>query len=169
MRFKNKSKLKFKSRNSYWRRSWNIYSVVYFFTILFLMVLMILLTGFLKKQSTERITWSNAITAGCVTIFGLSTIVILVRKGLGKNIIKPFSSFYHNQRIMSRAKGKWSSTMTQHQKDKIIARERSLYENEQSKKSIEKAKNEVTNLSSYLLISISLVTLTIGLLAIHLS
>ncbi|WP_330463550.1 hypothetical protein [Metamycoplasma gateae] len=153
----------------YWKRSWTIGNIIYFFTSIFLMILMILLTGFLKKQNVFKQTWSNAITVGTITFLSISILVLMAKKGVGKGLIKPLILTYHNIRISSRAKNKYAPYMNQFEKDKILAKERKNYQLEQDKKNLNKLKNESTNLASYLIIASSVLVLTIGLMSIHLS
>ncbi|MGX9373065.1 hypothetical protein [Mycoplasma sp. 3398] len=168
MKKKNYRKSQYRKSGSYWSRSWTLGNIIYFFISIFLMILMILLTGFLKKQSSVKITWSNAISVGCVTVMGIGLLVLISRSGFGKGLASPILSFYHNYRINMRAKAKYYSGMNQFEKDKILNSERNAYNIEQTKKSKNKNILGSTNLASYLIIGISSLTLVIGMLAIHL-
>ncbi|MCV3733854.1 hypothetical protein OF363_02280 [Mycoplasma enhydrae] len=153
---------------AYWNNSWTKTTIIYFFVSLFIMLLFILLIGFFGKETLKKMNWSNGITVGTVLVLAVSLMVIAFRKGLGKGIIKTFSTYVHNAKISSRAKKKYTPYMTQHEKDRILNKERQAYNNEKTKKLLKKNLEETTNLSSYLLILISSVILISGLLAIHL-
>ncbi|AZZ65555.1 hypothetical protein DMC14_002030 [Metamycoplasma phocicerebrale] len=152
---------------TYWKNSWNKATIIYFFTSLIAMLIIILLTGFFKKNINYTARWSNAITVGTVIILTISLFVVMIRKGLGRGLFKTFTSFYHNVKISSRAKKQYSNYMLQHEKDKILTRERQKYNDELNKKTLKRNLEPITNLSSYLLISISILTLTVGLLIVH--
>ncbi|ENY68491.1 Hypothetical protein, predicted transmembrane protein [Metamycoplasma auris 15026] len=160
-----KTKSTFNAKN-YWKRSWNLGNILYFFISLFLLLLIILLVGFLKKGNEKRITWSNAITVGCVLIIATAFFVIIAKSGFGKKIFSPLVSAYHNNKISASAKTRYKDGMNQFEKDKILNQERTKYNNELNKKNLEKQKNESTNLASYLLITISVLILIIGVVCL---
>ncbi|BAQ54282.1 hypothetical protein [Mycoplasmopsis arginini] len=168
MRNNLKKKPKLKS-NNYWSRSWSKGNIAYFFISLILMSLLIFLTGYFKKQDSKVMTWSNAITVGCVLFIAIPIFVILIKKGFGKGLAFYFINIYHNHRISSRAKAKYTVSMNQFEKDKILNRERSLYNKEQNDKQKNKYLTESTNLASFLIIGISSLVLLVGLLSLHLS
>ncbi|WP_231992789.1 hypothetical protein [Metamycoplasma alkalescens] len=131
------------------------------------MILIIFLTGYLKKQTDYRLTWSNAITVGTTIFLAIAIFVILFKKGFGKNLFKPMIDSYHQSRISKKAKTRYLLGMNQFEKDKILNQERQKYQNERNKKDLEKQKNQTTNLASFLLIAITLLTLIIGVVTIH--
>ncbi|PZV98758.1 hypothetical protein [Metamycoplasma auris] len=156
-----------KNPKNYWKRSWSLGNILYFLISLFLLGLVIFLSGYLKKGDDRKIIWSNAITVGCVILIAIAFFVILARSGFGRKVFSPLISIYHNNRISSAAKSKYKDSMNQFEKDRILNQERQKYNAELSKKNQKKLENESTNLASYLLITISSLILIIGVVTLR--
>ncbi|TPR53266.1 hypothetical protein [Metamycoplasma neophronis] len=138
---------------AYWRNGWNVATIVYFVLSIILAIALIMAIRFGWKGEKQK-DWQTSISiigAGLVTI---NLLIVLVRKGLGKNIYRFFSGIHRSRVINSRAKEHYRSGMSQFEKDKILNRVRRDYDIEENKKAKEKKYREINNLSFFLLIGI---------------
>ena len=133
----------------YWKNSWNLFSLLYFFISIVIYVILIISFIYGAKKNV----FDSLSIAG---------VILLFRWGFAKGIIKGVSTQHKEKIIRKRAKAKYKLNSTQTEKEQIILEERKAYEKEQKDKEMNLlSKPKMTNLVFYLLILISIVSILI--------
>ncbi|QJG66603.1 hypothetical protein HGG64_02750 [Mycoplasma phocoeninasale] len=146
------SRNKFKS---YWKNGWTAATISYFSISIIFYLSLVLIVRFAYKGENQK-DWQTAITVSFGICLAINTLIILVRKGLGRGLFRPLIDLNRSRIINSRAKSKYTNSMTQAERDKILNRERREYDMELNNKAKNRQFNETNNLCFYLLIAISI-------------
>ncbi|RBI34044.1 hypothetical protein [Metamycoplasma hominis] len=148
---------------SYWKNAWNKATISYFFVSLVIYIALIFIVRYSKKSVDGQYahSWQNSLTVSMIFAITINFIIVVYRKGMGKWIVNPIANLIRNRIIMRRAKDKFYSGMTIHQKDIIIAKERQEFERERLKAEKQRNYQSINNLSFLLLILYGLIILII--------
>lgn len=146
-----------KNWKEYWKNSWNLFSLLYFFISIVIYVILIISFIYGAKKNVF-----DSLSIAGVILLSINLIILLFRWGFAKGIIKGVSTQHKEKIIRKCAKAKYKLNSTQTEKEQIIFEERKAYEKEQKDKEINLlSKPKMTNLVFYLLILISIVSILI--------
>ena len=120
-----------KNWKEYWKNSWNLFSLLYFFISIVIYVILIISFIYGAKKNVF-----DSLSIAGVILLSINLIILLFRWGFAKGIIKGVSTQHKEKIIRKRAKAKYKLNSTQTEKEQIIFEERKAYEKEQKDKEI---------------------------------
>ena len=140
-----------KNWKEYWKNSWNLFSLLYFFISIVIYVILIISFIYGAKKNVF-----DSLSIAGVILLSINLIILLFRWGFAKGIIKGVSTQHKEKIVRKRAKAKYKLNSTKTEKEQIILEERKA-----DKEMNLLSKPKMTNLVFYLLILISIVSILI--------
>ncbi|WP_412031435.1 hypothetical protein [Metamycoplasma buccale] len=140
-----------RSFRQYWKDSWNLYSILYFFISIAIYLMILFLTKYIGKK-----TWVDSLTVTVSFIFTINMFILIFKWGFAKGIINKVKDFFNERSIRMKAKRNFLPNMSQSEKDRLIAKERNEKMREDIKKEKLSSNKNRTNLIYYIFLIISL-------------
>ncbi|BDX52612.1 hypothetical protein JPM7_2190 [Metamycoplasma equirhinis] len=183
----NKNEKLYKGKlGGYFQNSWTKATIVYYFISTIFWTLLVFLIRFAYIESsklkfayfigeaTEKMhqkDWQTSISISAGSCLCLNILIVLIRKGMGRGIFRPFIDFYRNRVIANRLKNQISPGATLHEKDILRNKIRREYDKEINQKALNRNLEETNNLVFYVLIGYSVLAIVslIPIFALHIN